>query len=93
MGCRLEKLMFPYEWLNGYEKLSHVAPVSYEKFYSNLKSTITRNEYKQLLTLFKENDCTTMGDWLGVYNVAAVDPFIEIFKKKAEQYYPDKIDI
>ena len=31
-GCRLQKLMFSYEWLDSYEKLSHVGPVSYEDF-------------------------------------------------------------
>ena len=89
MGCRLQKLMFPYEWLDSYEKLSQVGPVSYEDFYSSLKPTITRDEYKQFLKLFKENDCTTMGDWLRAYNV----PFIEAFRKMAGQYYPDKIDV
>ena len=94
MGCRLQTLMFPYEWLDSYEKLSHVGPVSYEDFYSSLKSSIiTRDEYNQFLKLFKENDCITMGDWLGLYNVADVVPFIEAFKKMPEQYYPDKIDI
>ena len=44
MGCRLQKLMFPYEWLDSCKKLSHVGPVSYEDFYSNLKPTITRDE-------------------------------------------------
>ena len=91
MGCRLQKLMFPYEWLDSYEKLSQVGPVSYEDFYSSLKPTITRDEYKQFLKLFKENDCTTMGDWLRVYNVADVVPFIEAFRKMAGQYFPDKI--
>ena len=43
--------------------------------------------------MFKENDCTTMGDWLRVYNVADVAPFIEAFRKMAELYYPDKTDI
>ena len=81
--------MFPYEWLDSYEKLSQVGPVSYEDFYSSLKPTITRDEYKQFLKLFKENDCTTMGDWLRAYNV----PFIEAFRKMAGQYYPDKIDV
>ena len=37
MGFRLQKLMFPYECLDGYKKLSHVGPVSHEDFYSNLK--------------------------------------------------------
>ena len=93
MGCRLQKLMFPYEWLDGYKKLNHVGPVSYENFYSSLRPTITRDEYERFLKLFRENDCTTMGDWLCVYNVADVVPFIEAFRKMAGQYYPDKIDV
>ena len=69
MGCRLQKFKLPYKWLDSYEKLSHVGPVSYEDFYSNLKSSnITRDEYAQFLKLLKENDCITMGDWLQVYN-------------------------
>ena len=93
MGCRLQKLMFPYEWLDSHKKLSHVGPVNYEDFYSSLKPTITRDEYERFLRLFKENDCITMGDWLRVYNVADVVPFIEAFRKMAEQYYPDKFDV
>ena len=45
MGRRLQKLICPFEWLDSYEKLSHVGPVGYEDFYSNLKScSITRDE-------------------------------------------------
>ena len=62
MGCGLQKQIFPYKWLDSYEKLSHVGPVSDEDFYSGLKPTITRDEYEQFLKFFKENDCTTMGD-------------------------------
>ena len=93
MSCRLQKLMFPYEWLDGYEKLSHAGPVSYEDFYRSLKSIITRDEYEQFLKLFKGDDCTTMDHWLRIYNVADVVPFIESFRKMAGQHYPDKIDI
>ena len=93
MCCKLQKLMFPDEWLDSYKKLSHVGPVSHEDFYSSLKPIITRDEYKRFLKLFKENDCTTMGDWLRVYNVADVVPFIEAFRKMARQYYPDKVDV
>ena len=94
MVCRLQKSMFPYDCLDSHEKLSHEGPVRYEDFYSNLKSSnITRDEYEQFLKLFKENDCTTMGDWLRVYNVAHAVPFTEAFKKMAGQYYPDKIDV
>ena len=73
--------MLPYEWLDSYENLSHIGPVSYEDFYSSLKPTITRDEYKQFLKLFKANDCTTMGDWLRVYKAADVVSFIEAFRK------------
>ena len=94
MGCKLQKLMFPYEWLDSYKKLSHVDWVSHEDFYSSLKSSnITRDEYEQFLKLFKENDCTTMGDWLRVYNVADFVPFIEAFRKMAEHYYLDEIEV
>ena len=34
-----------------------------------------------------------MGDWLRLYNLADIVPFIEAFRKIAEQYYPDKIDV
>ena len=40
MGCILQTLMFPYEWLDRYKKLNHVGPFSYEDFYSSLKPTI-----------------------------------------------------
>ena len=93
MGCRLQKLMFPYEWLDSYERLSYVGPVAYEDFYSSLKPTIAKDEYEQFLTMFKAHDYTTMGDWLRVYNVADVVPFIEAFRKMADQYYPDKINV
>ena len=52
-----------------------------------------RDEYEQFLKLFKENDCTTMDNWPRAYNVADVVPFIETFRKMAEQYYPDKVDV
>ena len=34
-----------------------------------------------------------MGDWLEVYIVADVVPFIRVVRKMAEQYYPDKIGV
>ena len=58
MGCRLQKLMFPYEWLDSYEKLSRVGPVGHEDFYSSLKPTILKDAYEQFLKMFKINNCT-----------------------------------
>ena len=58
MGFRLQKLMFPYEWLDSYEKLSRVGPVGHEDFYSSLKLTILKDAYEQFLKMFKINNCT-----------------------------------
>ena len=85
--------MPPYEWLAIYGKLNYVGPVTYQDFYNTLKLIITRYRHQQFLKLFKANDHITMGDWLWVYNVADVAPFIEAFKKMAEHYHPDKIDV
>ena len=85
MGCRLQKLMYPYEGLDGYEKLSHVGQVSHEDCYNSIKSTITRDGYKFFLKLFKENCCTAMADSMRVQNVAEVVLFIELFRKMVGQ--------
>ena len=34
-----------------------------------------------------------MSDWLRVYMAADVVPFIEAFRRMAEHYYPDTIDV
>ena len=40
-GCELQKLAFPYEWFDSFDKLNHKGPVKYEEFYSSLKGGIT----------------------------------------------------
>ena len=93
-GCNLQKLVFPYEWLDSFERLEHVGPVSYDAFYSTLKGgNITRDEYQNFCVEFERRGCVTMGDWLREYNIANVEPFIEALDKTRKQYYPDEIDI
>ena len=64
LDCGLEKLVFPYEWLTGYDKLSHVGPVAYEDFYSSLsgKNTLSLEEYEEFCTEFYKRGCVTMMD-------------------------------
>ena len=93
--CELEKLVFPYEWLDTFEKLNHKGPVKYEEFYSSLKGgiTISQEEYQNFCEEFHKRGCVTMKDWLKEYNLADVEPFIEALVKTREQYYPDEIDL
>ena len=94
-GCELQKLAFPYEWFDSFEKLNHIGPVKYEKFYSSLKGgiTISKEEYQNFCDEFHKKRCVTMKDWLKEYNLADVTPFIEALEKTREQYYPDEIDL
>ena len=95
LDCGLEKLVFPYEWLTGYDKLSHVGPVAHEDFYSSLsgKNTLSPEEYEEFRTEFRRRGCVTMMDWLREYNLADVVPFIEAVDKTRKQYYADEIDV
>ena len=94
-GCELQKLAFPYEWFDSFEKLNHIGPVKYEEFYSSLKGgiTISQEEYQNFCEEFHKRGCVTMKDWLKEYNLADVEPFIEALEKTGEQYYPDEIDL
>ena len=92
-GCNLEKLIFPYEWFDSYEKLSHIGPVPKEAFYSSLKGEISNQDYEEFVKEFSTRGCETMMDWLREYNLADVIPFIEAVDKTRKQYYPDEIDM
>ena len=94
-GCKEQTLIFPYEWLEDYDKVRHVGLVEYESFYSKLKGgfTITLEEYKDFVREFYVRGCVMMLDWLRVYNKADVIPFIKAVDKTRQQYYPDKIDM
>ncbi|EDO45322.1 predicted protein, partial [Nematostella vectensis] len=94
-NCEAQKLVFPYEWLDSYEKLSHVGPVEYKDFYSSLqqKITVSPQEYENFKLEFHKRGCVTMLDWLREYNLADVVPFVEALEKTRAQYYPDEIDM
>ena len=94
-GCELQKLAFPYEWFDSFEKLNHIGSVKYEEFYSSLKGgiNISQEEYQNFCDEFSKRGCVTMKDWLKEYNLADVKPFIEALEKTREQYYPDEIDL
>ena len=94
-GCELQKLAFPYEWFDSFDKLNHKGPVKYEELYSSLKGgiTISQEEYQNFCDEFSKRGCVTMKDWLKEYNLSDVKPFIEALEKTREQYYPDEIDL
>ena len=102
MGFKLHKLVFPYEWLDSYEKLNFPCHnIVFQDFFSTRDGGCIMQRTKnallkhQLFTkeYIQDRQCKTMDDVLRVYNLADVKPFAEALKKTAEQYYPDKIDM
>ena len=102
MGCKLHKLVFPYEWLDSYEKLNLPCHnIVFQDFFSTLDGGCIMQHTKnaifkyQLFTkeYIQDRQCKTMAVVLKTYNLADVEPFAEALKKTAEQYYPDKIDM
>ena len=94
LGCKLEKLVFPYQWLTNYEKLSYISLVKRKDFYSSLtKKTISRQEYRKFKRELYKRGCVTMLDWLREYNLADIDPFIEAVDKTRHQHFDDQLDI
>ena len=90
---RNAKLVFPYEWLDDWERLLHVGPESHEAFYSKLKGNIMLDEYDKFVQDFSEQECKTMIDWLTVYNKANIILFTEAVDKTPKQFYIDEIEM
>ena len=86
-GCKMQKLVFPYEWLDDYDKLSHVGHVEYKNYYSKLKggSMITPDECTEFVREFQSRGFVMMMDWLRVYNESDVILFIEAVNKTRNQ--------
>ena len=66
--CQVEKLVLPYEWLDSYDKLSHVGTVPHSEFYSSLKGkNITTEEYETSSINFINED--VLQRWIGSENI------------------------
>ena len=91
-GWKDAKLVFPYEWLDDFGKLSQ-GPPPIEAFTTRMKGPLDEQSYDGFLTKYQEEGCENMGDWLKVYNLADVVPFVDCVKKEIEKYVPFGIDI
>ena len=92
-GTELQKLVFPYEWFDSFEKLNHKGPVKYEDFFSSLKGgiTISQEEYQIFRDEFSKRGCVTMEDWLKEYNLADVKLLSTLLKKPGNNIIQTKL--
>ena len=92
--CEQTKGFFPYEWVDGLDKLNETLLPPHAAFYSSLKNTnITEQEYEYCQQVWEENNMQTFEDFLVWYNNLEVVPFIEAVEKMSQFWRERKIDM
>ena len=93
--CQIKKGFFPYDWLDGLDKLDFPNLPPYEAFYSSLKNKYVCSpaEYAYCQQVWEQRKMQTMKDFLVWYNNCDVEPFVEAVGKMALFYRERKIDV
>ena len=93
-GCDLQKGHFPYEYMDGIEKLEDRALPPQAAFFSRLKNEgISNDDYARCQAVWRNNQMTTMRDYLIWYNNRDVTPFLDAIAKQAAFYRDRHIDM
>ena len=80
--CEQTKGFFPYEWVDGLDKLEETSLPPHKAFDSSLKNaSITDEEYTYYQQVWEENKMSTFKDFLVWYNNWDVVPFLEAVEK------------
>src|SRR2546421_7631434 len=85
-----EKLPFPYEWFDSFEKLNYTGLPPMREWYSSLKKkNITVGEYITALKIWKKYKMKTFADYLKYYNNNDITPFVKAieFMRNYFQYF------
>ena len=92
--CEQTKGFFPYEWIDGLDKLNEASLPPHEAFYSTLKSqNISAEEYRYCQQVWEENQMITVKDFLVWYNNLDVLPFLEAVEKMSAFWQERKMDM
>ncbi|XP_071829770.1 uncharacterized protein [Apostichopus japonicus] len=92
--CQEEKGFFPYDWMDGLEKLSTTSLPSHDNFYNKLKGTnISSVEYQYCQQVWQDHNMTSFCHFLEWYNNKDVVPFLEALDKMFHFYKEKKVDM
>ena len=92
-GCELQKGHFPYEYMDDLHKLEDRALPPQAAFFSRLKNEgISNDDYARCQAVWRNNQMTTMRDYLVWYNNRDVTPFLEAIAKQFAFYHDRGID-
>ena len=93
-GCELQKGHFPYEYMDDLHKLEDRALPPQAAFFSRLKNEgISNDDYARCQAVWRNNQMTTMRDYLVWYNNRDVTPFLEAIAKQFAFYHDRGIDM
>ena len=93
-GCDLQKGHFPYEYMDGIEKLEDRALPPQSAFFSQLKNEgISDADYARCQAVWHDNQMKTMRDFLVWYNNRDVIPFLQAIDKQFAFYQQHNIDM
>ena len=93
-GCELQKGHFPYEYMDDLHKLEDRALPPQAAFFSHLKNEgISNDDYARCQAVWRNNQMTTMRDYLVWYNNRDVTPFLEAIDKQFAFYRDRDIDM
>ena len=93
-GCELQKGHFPYEYMDDLHKLEDRALPPQAAFFSRLKNEgISNDDYARCQAVWRNNQMTTMRDYLVWYNNRDVTPFVEAIAKQFAFYHDRGIDM
>ena len=86
-----KKAIYPYEYMDSFEKFSETSLPKKEDFYSKLNDEhITEDEYAHAKEVWKTFDCKTLGDYHDLYvktDVALLADVFENFRKLCLRQY------
>ena len=87
------KAIFPYEWLDDYNKLYESKLPDYDLWCSSLKNkNVSVEDYNKAIKLYYDNNFKNMFDYLEYYNNCVI-PMVEAINKMFEFYRAKKLDM
>jgi G:T-mismatch repair DNA endonuclease (very short patch repair protein) len=92
--CEQEKVFFPYEWMDSFDKLDHIQLPPKYCFYNALKKEhISVEDYCLCQTVWYRENMQTFRDFLVWYNNLDVAPFIVAIDRQQAIYRSKGIDM
>ena len=84
----LRKGIYPYEYMDSFERFNETQLPSIDKFYSNLSDeNITQKDYEHAQKVWKEFNCKTLGDYHNLYLKSDVTLLADVFQTFRKNMY------